>query len=77
MIRQKQDLAKSVRYKLLYIAKKENKSFQLILIRYFQERLLYRISTSMYNKKFCLKGGVLLYLFDQYKSRPTWKIRTY
>jgi hypothetical protein len=25
----------------------------------------------MYNKNFCLKGGVLLYLFDQYKSRPT------
>lgn len=68
---QKKDLARSVRFKLLHISKKENISFQLILIRYFQERLLYRISKSKYNKNFCLKGGVLFYLYDQYKSRPT------
>jgi len=66
--------AKSIRAKLLYISKKENISYQLILVRYFQERMLYRISISDYKNIFCLKGGVLLYLFEAHKSRPTTDI---
>ena len=42
-----------------------------MIIRYFQERLLYRLSISEFNDNFCLKGGVLLYFLDQNKSRPT------
>jgi len=68
------DLAKSIRAKLLHISRSENISFQLIIIRYFQERLLYRLSVSEYKSKFCLKGGVLLYFFEEYKSRPTMDI---
>ena len=67
----KENLAKSIRAKLLHISKKENISYQLMIIRYFQERLLYRLSLSEFNNNFCLKGGVLLYMFDQKKSRPT------
>jgi predicted nucleotidyltransferase component of viral defense system len=63
--------AKSIRAKLLHISKKENISFQLIIIRYFQERLLYRLSISQFNENFCLKGGVLLYMLNEKKSRPT------
>ena len=63
--------AKSIRAKLLHISKKENISFQLMLIRYFQERFLYRLSLSKYKNNFCLKGGVLLYILDKKKSRPT------
>lgn len=66
--------AKSIRAKLLNVSKKENLSFQLIVIRYFQERLLYRLSHSSYKDTFCLKGGVLLYLFEEHKSRPTMDI---
>ena len=66
--------AKSIRAKLLHISKKENISFQLMIIRYFQERLLYRLSISDYKNTFCLKGGVLLYLFEEHKSRPTMDI---
>jgi predicted nucleotidyltransferase component of viral defense system len=67
----KENLSKSIRAKLLNISKKENISYQLMIIRYFQERLLYRLSLSEFNNNFCLKGGVLLYIFDQKKSRPT------
>ncbi len=67
----KQNLSKSIRAKLLNISKKENISYQLMLIRYFQERLLYRLSISEFNNNFCLKGGVLLYILDEKKSRPT------
>ena len=66
--------SKSIRAKLLFISKIENISFQLMLIRYFLERLLYRISLSEYKNTFCLKGGVLLYLFEERKSRPTMDI---
>ncbi len=67
----KENPSKSIRAKLLLISKKENISYQLMIIRYFQERLLYRLSLSGFNNNFCLKGGVLLYMFDQKKSRPT------
>lgn len=66
--------AKSIRAKLLNISKKENLSFQIIVIRYFHERLLYRLSQSDYNQNFCLKGGVMFYLLEELKSRPTMDI---
>jgi len=51
--------------------KNDNQIYQLIAIRYIQERLLYRLSRSRYCNKFCLKGGALLYAYDQFKARPT------
>jgi len=65
------NIAKSIRAKLLYISKQENISYQLMLISYFQERFLYRLSLSEYKNTFYLKGGVLLYVFEEKKSRPT------
>jgi hypothetical protein len=53
--------ARSVRAKLLNISKEENVFYQSILTRYFQERLLYRLSVSPYKERFILKGGALLY----------------
>lgn len=42
---------KSIRSKLLNIAKKEDVFYQTILTRYFQERLLYRLSQTRYRMK--------------------------
>lgn len=42
-----------------------------VLVRYFQERLLYRVSQSEFKENFYLKGGALLYAFNQEKARPT------
>jgi len=65
------DSGKSIRTRLLNLAKKENLSFQLVIIRYIQERLLYRIAVSKYVDNLCLKGGVFLYIYNREQTRPT------
>lgn len=61
----------SVKNKLLSISKESGIPYMTILVRYIQERLLYRIAQSYYRDNFFLKGGALLYAFNQEKSRPT------
>ena len=53
---QNKNYGKSIRAKLLNVAKKENIFYQTILTRYFQERLLYRMSQTRYRSNFYLKG---------------------
>ncbi len=65
---------RSIRAKLLNIAKQENIFFQTILTRYFQERLLYRMSLTQYKEHFYLKGGVLMYAYERFAARPTLDI---
>lgn len=61
----------SVKDRLRDIARRENKSHQLLLLRYFQERFLYRLSLSKYRSHFCLKGAAFLYALEGEKSRVT------
>lgn len=61
----------SIKAKLKNVSKEWNKNHQLTLIRYFQERFLYRLSISKYRKNFFLKGGVLIYAIERESSRPT------
>jgi predicted nucleotidyltransferase component of viral defense system len=68
------DFAKSIKTKLLNIARKEELDYQVLLIRYLYERLLYRLSVSRYRNNFCLKGGTLLYALEREFSRPTLDI---
>lgn len=68
------DMSKSIRAKLLNIAKREEINYQQLIIRYLYERLLYRLSVSLYKDKFCLKGGALLYAFETEFPRPTLDI---
>ena len=65
---------KSIRSKLLNISKKENVFHQTILTRYFQERLLYRMSQTRYRSNFYLKGGALMYAYEKFFARPTLDI---
>lgn len=65
---------KSIRARLLNVAKQENIFFQTILTRYFQERLLYRISQTHYKNNFYLKGGALMYAYERFSARPTLDI---
>ncbi|GAB3900023.1 nucleotidyl transferase AbiEii/AbiGii toxin family protein [Spirosoma agri] len=64
----------SIQSRLKQIAQQEGKAYQLIITRYFQERLLFRVFSSDYALNFCLKGGALLYALEQEKSRPTLDI---
>ena len=65
---------KSIRSKLLNVAKKEDVFYQTVLTRYFQERLLYRMSQTRFRNNFYLKGGALLYAFERFAARPTLDI---
>lgn len=65
---------KSIRARLLNVARQENIFFQTILTRYFQERLLYRISETHYKNNFYLKGGALMYAYERFSARPTLDI---
>lgn len=71
---QNKNYGKSIRTKLLNVAKKENVFYQTILTRYFQERLLYRMSQTRYRNNFYLKGGALMYAYEHFAARPTLDI---
>jgi hypothetical protein len=65
------NIAESVKARLKKIAIAESKPFNYILMHYFIERLLYRLSVSAYAGNFILKGGLLLYTVLDNKARTT------
>lgn len=65
------NMAASVHDRLLNLAKKEKKSYQIVLQLFAQEEFLRKISMSEYVDKFILKGGMFLYTLTDFKSRPT------
>lgn len=60
------DKAKSIKGRLLNMADGDNKKYQQLVVRFLHERLLYRLSQSVYRERFILKGGALLYAFDEF-----------
>lgn len=64
----------SIRAKLYNLAKEKGIDFQNIAIRYFHERILYRISLSTYKDNLWLKGGNWIYATQDIYSRPTTDI---
>lgn len=64
----------SVKVRLLNLAKQENIRYQQLITRYFQERLLFRLSQSRFRNHFILKGGALLYAYEKFAARPTLDI---
>ena len=71
MKKQIKNIEASVRAKLLNIAKQINRDFNAVLLQYFQERMLYRLSISPYKQNFILKGALLFLVYDMPSSRPT------
>ena len=57
----KKNYGKSVKTRLLNLMNETGYKYMYLLARYFNERLLYRVSVSQYKDKFLLKGGSLLY----------------
>lgn len=62
---------KSVKTRLLNLMKSSGYQYMYLLARYFNERLLYRVSISQYKDNFLLKGGSLLYAYNGLETRPT------
>jgi predicted nucleotidyltransferase component of viral defense system len=65
------EVAKSIRQRLLNLSKTKQIDYNVLLIRYFHERFLYRLSLSTYHNSFYLKGGALLYALSTQFPRPT------
>ena len=66
-----QNIGASVRARLLNLAMQRNQPFELLLIHYTLERLLYRLSTSKHRDKFVLKGAMLMRHWLDDPHRPT------
>jgi len=66
-----QNLAASVRARLLNIAKADQTDFNQVLVRYALERFLYRLSQSAHADHFLLKGAMLFNLWYDMPHRPT------
>ena len=67
----KNNLAESIRARLLNLSKSEGSDFSTLLTRYALERFLYRISQSEYVDFFLLKGALLFALWYDMPHRPT------
>ena len=65
------NIGKSIKTRLLNLARDEKQEYMKVLVRYLHERLLYRISISTYKSHFLLKGSSLLFALDGFKGRPT------
>lgn len=58
MAKQPKDIAASVRQRLLNLAREEQQVFEVVLVAFGLERLIYRLSVSNYRERFVLKGGM-------------------
>ncbi len=61
----------SVRQRLLNIAREQGRVFEVVLVTYGLERLLYRLSISKHRDSFVLKGGMLVTLWTGDQNRVT------
>ena len=65
------NLAASIRQRLLNLARERKEDFGLVLTKYGLERVLYRLSQSEHRSAFILKGALLFELWTQQRYRPT------
>jgi len=65
------DVGASVRARLLHLARERGDDFQLLLTRYANERLLYRLTRSRHHGSFILKGATLFTLWTGHPHRAT------
>ena len=65
------NIGASVRARLLKLSKERREDFQLLLTRYANERLLYRLSVSPHASAFVLKGAALFTLWTGRAHRAT------
>lgn len=67
----KRNLPASVRQRLLALSERRKEPFDLVLVRYGVERLLYRLGRSPHAEKFLLKGAMLFAIWADGTHRPT------
>ena len=65
------NIAASVKARLLAIAREQRRSFDVLLVRYALERLLYRLSLTPHRDHYILKGGMLVTQWLDHNNRET------
>ena len=70
-VKDRKNVAASVRQRLLNISKERGDPFDLVLVHYGLERFLYRIAVSRFADRFMLKGALLFHVWGQDAYRPT------
>ncbi len=71
MTKRPKDMGASARARLLHLARERGEDFQLVLTRYANERLLYRLASSRHASHFVLKGAALFTLWTGKAHRAT------
>jgi predicted nucleotidyltransferase component of viral defense system len=71
MTKKAKDVGASVKAQLLRIARERGDDYQLVLLRYANERLLYRLAVSPHASRFVLKGAALFTLWTGVPHRAT------
>ncbi len=71
MTKAPKNIGASVRDRLLQLARRRGEDFQLLLTRYANERLLYRLASSAHGPQFVLKGAALFTLWTGHPHRAT------
>lgn len=69
--REIKDMTESIRGRLKNIARETKRDFDAVLLHFFQERFLYRLSVSEFRENFILKGALLLMIKSITPFRPT------
>jgi predicted nucleotidyltransferase component of viral defense system len=65
------NMAASVKARLLAMSREEGRAFDLLLVRYALERLLFRLSISPHRENYILKGGMLVTQWLEHSNRET------
>jgi hypothetical protein len=68
---ERRNIAASVRQRLLNASRARREDFQVTLMRYGLERLLYRLSKSAHRDQFIIKGAMLFSAWNEVPHRPT------
>ncbi|WEO65085.1 nucleotidyl transferase AbiEii/AbiGii toxin family protein [Rhizobium rhizogenes] len=71
MVKETANQAASIKQRLLNLARREGRIYEVVLVRYALERLLYRLSVSDQHDRFILKGGMLVTLWIEGGNRET------
>ena len=65
------NLAASVKTRLLNLAREEGRNFDILLVRFALERLLFRLAQSEHRDRYVLKGGMLVTHWLDHNNRET------
>ena len=71
MAERPKNIAASVKARLLTMSREQGRAFDLLLVRFALERLLFRLSCSAHRDNYVLKGGMLVTQWLEHDNRET------